>query len=40
MASMRKYGDKWQARIQRRDQPSACSRIGSAGIFVAQSVDC
>ncbi len=22
MASVRKQGDKWQARIQRRDQPS------------------
>ena len=22
MASVRKHGDKWQARIQRRDQPS------------------
>ncbi len=29
MASVRKHGDKWQARVQRKDQPSVAKSFGS-----------
>ncbi len=29
MASVRKHGDKWQARVQRKDQPSVAKSFSS-----------
>lgn len=29
MAPVRKHGDKWQARVQRKDQPSVAKSLSS-----------